>query len=288
MAVKKKKLFENRVIGVMPVMRTKGNLRDGHDSQFINEGATHRYCVPISGNTNSLIDPLQDYENPARLLFAKELAIDDAQLNVRAKDCYWKKRQVILSKDGKDLDLNTIDGLVEWLILQTNTELVAPSWDERFDSGTYKYCLVDKEAVDHSNAKKTDVKIEAYEAFGKLRTSKSRMYDFLLINWLDGKSTTKPSKNFTEEQLLTEIGTIVESKPNMFLDMISDEDYDIKVLIQKAVICKSIRRIKGKYGITGSETIGNLQQMIDYLDPKGRNQEDYLKVTQEVEASKND
>jgi len=262
-------------VKVEPIKRTSDWLPDNSDSAFMNSGAKIEYVVPRYARSGQLIDPLEDLTESEKDKVAKELGFknaDDLNINKKEKENFWINRTVWIDKNGKFLDLSNVGDFISYKILEVNLETIAPSFTERYDKGTYKFALVFEGEEDKLKNVKIDNKKDAYMLFGKIDGSAKKMSDFLWIYYLTDREAKRIPNNPGIDYLRGEIGRIIEEKTGAFLSIMTDPDFDTKVLIQKAVNNGLIHRDGMSFTVFGEPTSKNsLDGLIAYLKDERNN-----------------
>jgi len=274
-------------VRVEPVKRSSDWLLPESDSAFMNTGAKIEYVVPNSLRTGALIDPLADLTDEQRDRVAKELGFKDGRdLNVnKPKDNYWINRSVILDRNGKYLNLANVSDYIAYKILRSCKDDIAPSFEERYNKGTFKFALVSEDEESKIKTSKVDIKKEAYMLFGKIDGSAKKMANFLWIYYLTDKEAKRPPNNPNIEYCKTEIGRIIEEKTGVFLSIMSDPEFETKALIQKAINNGFIHRNGMTFTIFGESSSKNtLEGLIEYLKDE-RNNNIRLSIISKLETS---
>ena len=256
-------------VKVMPIKRSSDWLSENADSLFMNTGAKVEYVTPRLQRSGTLVDPLADLTEDQKLIVAKQLGFKDTDgLNVmkKEKENFWINRAVSLDKNGIFLDLSSISDFINYKILEVNGESIAPSWEERYNKGTFKFALVFEEEESKMKNLKIDTKKEAYILFGKIDGSVKKLSDVLWIHYLTNKEGKRLPLNPTLEYLRGEVGRIIEERPGEFMSIVSDTNFETKALIQKAINLGLIQRDGQMFRIFGEDTSKNtLDGLIDFL-----------------------
>lgn len=257
------------VVKIMPIKRSSDWLTDEADSAFMNTGAKREYVVPRSARTNALIDPLSDLTLEQKEQVAKQLGMKNADdLNVMRpqKENFWINRPVAIDKNGLFLDLSNVSDFIRYKILEVNGEYIAPSWEERYNKGTYKFAIVFEDEEAKIKNLKIDTKKEAWMMFGKIDGSIKKMTDFLWIYYLLNKDGKRLPNNPSLEYLKSEVGRIIEERPGEFMSILSDPNFETKALIQKSINIGLIQRDGLMFKIFGESSSANtLDGLIGYL-----------------------
>ena len=227
---------------VIKLIKRKGSWLEDINPLHVNlnmaEGAKIKLCVPINPSTNKLVDPLGpdvlDFTFIQRQEFAKKLAIKEEDLNIHNPKNFWLDKEVALTKEVKPVDISTIDGLINYAVLKANKRYIAPSWEERFNSGEYKFAIVSEDEqiktanVSHETTKK------AWILYGRIDSSVEAMVDFMNIYHLTKKTNPNINNSHGIDYLRSEVGKVVEKDAGGFVDVLDDDDYEYKLVIYKA------------------------------------------------------
>lgn len=277
--------LRKKKVKIDPIRRKGGWVPEDHDSAFMNEGAVMGIVVPVLKG-DILVDPLIGFTKNDRELLAKDLGLeDDREFNVHSKKNYWRGNTVNVNRDGLNLDLSLLSDFVQYLILKAASEQVSPTWADRFDKGTCKFAIVEQGEEIKSEVLKIDDKKKAFKLFDRIDHSVEKMKDFLYVYYLHKKEyhSKRPPTDASLEWLKKEVGGILEDDLHVFLQILSDKRYDVKLLVQKAVNCGALLRDRHLYFVPGADKpIGVLEELIDYIDDP-RNQEFEMKLMQQIE-----
>ncbi len=169
---------------VRPIRRKGAWVGPDHDSAFMNDGAKMGIVVPVLAG-NVLRNPMPEFTSKDIKLLAEELGLEDVQrLNIHVPKSYWRGKTVTLDRNGLHLHLEKVNDLVNFLILRSDSERIAPSWTVRFDRGTYKFALVEEGEELQDKVSNLEEKKNAYILFGKMDSSIDKMKDFLYVYYL--------------------------------------------------------------------------------------------------------
>jgi len=259
----------NGIVKVLPIRRSSDWLPENSDSAFMNTGARIEYVVPRDRNTGQLVDPFGDLSNDQKNLVAKELGYkDSSDLNINKveKDNFWINKPVLIDKNGKFLDLSNVGDFINYKILEINLDFIAPTWEERYNKGTYKFALVFEEEESKLKNVKIDVKKEAYMEFGKVDGSIKKLSDLLWIYYLTDKEAKRLPFDANLDYLRGEVGRLVEEHPGTFLSIVTDPLFSTKALIQKAINVGLISRDGMTFKVFGEDSSKNtLDGLINFL-----------------------
>ena len=271
-------------VALKPVVREGGWLPKGHDGEFMFTMATAEFCVPRDIRRGGRLAQVLNEEEEQ--LIGEKLG---ANLSINRQDsenffCIDKRSRVKVikkhdfDKEGMVLDLSDALDYLHYKILLANRDIIAPSWEERYNKPSYRFVLVDKdqEAIEH--IKKGSLKAKAYEHYAAIKDSHQRMTKFLTV--YGQRPLKEVSVDFLQSQLLN----IIESNVNGYLTIANDPDYDNKLLIDDAVRVGALTKIgKTKYMLPGGDVIGSTtNEAIEYLTDK-RNSEVAAKIRAQIE-----
>jgi hypothetical protein len=271
---------KTKKIKVVPIERRGNwlsNINKDHDGTFMYSGTVARYCLPFDKVTRQLVDPFPSTEQ--REDIERALSFNKGDLSIYKKeDNFWKTFEIKIDKRGLVLNLEEPMDYVRYLVLFSNTSLVAPTWETRLDKGTYRFVLVDMDQEVKERAKKANSQKEAYKKLGQMEGSLDTMVNFLTVY---GKT---PPRESSRDFLISEIDKVIENDINGFFVVVNDEDFELKLLISKGVsIGAIVKPTKTRYELPGGDLIGNsLQAAVDYFKSP-ENQENYLVLKNRVD-----
>jgi len=216
-----------------------------HEAYNLFGNSTRDYLVPVDPQGN-LHNPFECAEEQAWL----EKALD-LDLNYhKSENNYWHTAYVSLGKIDKHIDLSNPKQYLDYLIAKSNKLYVAPSIAHQKKKATYKYVIVAENAEVKATASKANLRIEAYKFLGKIEEDKQEMLDFLKVY---GKKVSSVSK---VEFLVGELEKIITEDLEGFLEIAGDKDnYEIKLLIAKAVEAGAVNKDRRKYHLPGGDPL---------------------------------
>lgn len=271
-------VLKNKKIKVTPIRRDTGYLPEGHDGDFLFTGCEIGIDLRRDPSTNRLISILTAEEQE---LFEKTFNYEPGHLSFYKKNSeFWTKTmRVKLSKDGITLDLSDPMDYLKYKILQVAKQ-VAPSWEDRYKSGEYKFALVDEDEEVKSTVSRSELNSKAYRLFGKIEDSVEDMQNVLRVY---GKKSSSVKKDF----LQAEIQKLIDKDIKEFIKIIEDPSFKTKVLIDKALQVRAIDRTsKGGYALPGGDELGrNLAETVEFLESP-RYQDILLKIKAQIDNSK--
>ncbi len=193
------------------------------------DGAVTSLCVPILRSTGSYKNVLTNEEKE---YLEKVLGLDYNALSVYKKeDNYWDNYRVSLTKEGIHLDLSNPEDFIRYKVLLANSEIVAPSVQERLDrpKATYQFEIVRETEETSIENIKMDATMASYKEFGKIENDLDTMR--VLVELLDGRPYASGTKS---DFLRARINTLIQSDPRMFLKSITDPLLHTKVIIRRS------------------------------------------------------
>lgn len=258
-----------------------------HVGYYRYDGTKVSWVLPQSRSTHNLYQILSPDE---RTFFEEALDLD---LNIYKKeDNFWHTFRVELEKNetfmqfGLEFDLSEPMQNLKWRLWKT-APFVAPSWEDRYESGEYILALVDSDYQEVQRANKSTKNIRAYKHLGKIEGSQTRLYDFLSIYSLQNPKAKRPDAEATTEVMVGQAQEIIDNDIAGYLAIADDPNYDMKLLIHRAIGAEAIvKKYTSKdYSTPEGKHIGNsLDQVVKNLtDPDY--QEDYLRIKAVVSAT---
>ena len=222
--------------------------------------------VPYNIDQGRYIDPLTPEE---RQWFESEesgLGLSKNDMSVLKKGNYWTNFTVSLTRNGTTIDKGDPVGYLKWKFLLCLPQ-VAPSWEKRFDSASYKFALVSEDQVFHERAKKSDLNKAAHRFFGKIDSSADKMITFLQM-YMDRhniKGRVIPS-NASRDFLVSEIDKLIEENIVGFLEVADDPNYAGREFIYRALKAGHIvKKGKAQYSILGDDEKFNFTELLEYF-----------------------
>lgn len=279
--------LQEKKVKLVAVPRDGGMITDkDHVGYYRYDGTKISWILPISRSRRTLYPLLNAAEKE---FFEKELDID---LNIYKKtDNFWHKFRVEIEKSenfmkfGQELDLSDPMDNLKYRLWKT-CPFVAPSWEERFESGEYILAIVDSDYQEAQKGVKATKNIKAYKHLGKIEGSHTKLYDFLTIYSLVHPKGKRPNIDAPLEALISQAQELIENDINGYLEIAEDTDYDMKLLIHRAIGTEVINKkwnTKEYYTPEGKLLGTNLEQVCKNLrDPDY--QDDYMRIKAAVSA----
>lgn len=271
----------NKIIVIKPILRD-GALFDKPIGFF--KGAAMTLDLPINPVRKCRVNIFKSDEE--QTWFEKKLSVPTGTLSTYDRDNkYWNEFLVRIPADGFTLNLANVTDFLSYRVLLANETLIAPSWGQRTDDGRYRFALVESGFEDVEINTKKDRMKKAYIAFGKIEDSADKMIDILNVLGKKIKNKSSVSMDF----LKAEINRIIDDPSTIesFISILEDNDFEYRVLIDKALNAKAIYRIdKNGYRLPkGEEAIADdTKEMIDWLkNPKNSIKVETIKA--QIEAT---
>lgn len=269
----------NKKIRVTANIKPTSFIKDtNHVASFLAPGANNTYPTPYLRNgqfANVLTDEEKSFFEDKDV---SGLSFDKGDLSVYKKnDNFWKMFSVTLNKDDVILDLSTFTDYVKWKVLSLYKDEIASSKESLKYKVTYKYLMVDMDEEVNDEAMEADLEERAYGLLAELKNDRPKMISYLRVA---GK---KPSDTSTDNFLITQIRNIIKSgKKGMleFVNTITDPDFGLKVMIEKAVRAKAVIKNRNKYSLPEGDTIAvSTTDLVRYL--KDSKNQDVLMLIEE-------
>lgn len=194
------------------------------------DGTTDSLCVPMLRSTGAYKNILTNAEKD---FLEEALGLDYNALSVYKKENnYWDNYRVqIPVKEGLHLNLADPEDYIKYKVLIANTDLVAPSVQDRMErpKATYLYEIVRKDEEMSLENAKMDATMRSYKEFGKIEEDFDTMR--VLVELLDGRPYSQTEK---PEFLRSRINTLIQTDAKAFLNAITDPLLHSKVILRRA------------------------------------------------------
>jgi hypothetical protein len=260
-----------------------------HVAYFQIEGAKNWFQLPKAergGYANPF--PLGDEE---KQFFEKELDID---LSIhKKKDNFWHTFFVKVIKDynlmheGYKFDLSDPMDNLRYRVTKMQA-FVAPSWEDRFNKGEYKFALVD-EGYEEAQELDAGAKMaEAYTKYGEIRNSIPKLKNILGVYFLEKNEMKFVPEDASLEFLQKEVNKVVKDETDLFIKIVNDPASKIKTLINSSIRAGSIiKEARNKYMVVGENVSYSYKELVNYLAGAEKTKEDiYLKLVAQAKDIK--
>jgi len=284
----KKGFLKNKVVYLKPVPRKGKMINDpAHSAYFMHDVAFVYFVLPSERDRPVLKNPFDSTEE--KEYFEKELDVD---LNpYKRQENFWNSFRVKFQKtpmsmhNGLKLDLSDPIDSLRWRVLRLCPE-VSPDWEMRERKPSYRFALVDSDYEDIKAGSELDLIEEMFTFYGEIKNSPVKMRSFLEVYFMTNKKLQEVPDEADKAFLQREIKVAMEDKDG-FLKTSRDENYDLKLLILKAIKRGAIEK-KGvnRYDIIGDTSNWTLVELVNYLKKLKETTDDvYLKLEAQTKMS---
>jgi len=196
------------------------------------------------------------------------MSLEEDSLSVYKKtNNFWDTIDIKLTKEGLNLDLEDPTDFCKVKVLQSYPDLIAGSLTEYSNNpkSTQKFVLEWPDEKSVTFNKTMDVQMEAFMAFGKIESSESALRDLLSMYGI------KVAEDSSKEWIREQAGMKVKTDPKGFLAIIADPNYNIKILLKKALAAGAIKVNGGLYqtvdgiNLSSPNVIPNLPNVLNFL-----------------------
>lgn len=287
-------------VHVKPILRKGVWLPEGHSGHFMYDNTQIGIMVPIDSLTGKLKNPLTPEEQE---FFETKAGLDfkPGDLNPYKKDSFWENFKITVRKadsivDDKTilmtLDLSNPLQYLQYKIMLANSQpdggLVAPSWEQREYSGTYRVALVHEGQQNMDKAKKADKMKLAYKYLSKIDSSNEAMFDFLTVYYLENAKSKRPSQDSSKDYYYSEIQDLIDNDLDGVVGIIEDaNNYDYKLLVHRGLKINALKMVGGtRIETVDGIPVGNsLYQAVQWFKDD-RHQDEYLRLKNQIELAK--
>ena len=203
---------------------------------------------------------------------------------------FWKGANrfvVAVDKTGMILNLSDpMDGL-KYRVLKANRQTVAPNWNVRNSPG-FKYVLIEDGAQIEERLKDSELRRKADKFLGSISNSRKSMKDLLRVYYSKFGSIKQVPESAKPEFYEAEIDKLItdpKTLPNL-VSILDDPFYIMKLFIEDALSVGALTKpSKNTYSITGTDEEFTQMELIEYLNPKGKHQDTYLKIKEQIKIA---
>ncbi|NPV12681.1 MAG: hypothetical protein HPY57_12920 [Ignavibacteria bacterium] len=293
------RLPKGKKIMVYPVIHEGSWLPKGHSGTWQYSGTTFSLTAPIDVHTGRIKDVLtpeerEFFEDPS-FYYEHGFNFQPGDLSPLKEDNnFWVTFEYTIRKPvdvvDEDTLLDTLDlskGLdyLKYALCRSFSNRFGPvamSYENRYDSPLKKIYLTEDVEKFSKLSKAAIVKTECYTKLKEMSNSKDKLYEFLMIAWLEGINGAKPSFDDPTEFLITKVEELINKDPFEFMEIINN-NYEDKALIYKGI----------KYGILdfnrsgiftkeGQYLGGSVKEAIAYLNDI-KNKDLLIRITAEID-----
>lgn len=279
-----------------PTPRTGQMVDDpNHKMYFMMEDAIIEWKLPLNEKNGQLHDP---FASPEERKFFEEVLDTDLNIFNKTNNFWWNfKVQVTktpnLIEDGIVFDLSDPMQNLKVKILKLQED-IAPNWSQRKRRPKYKWVLVDEtqEFVDKSS--EADKLADAYAHFATIKNSESKMIEFLKIFGSTNNLGKRVPKDAKIEFLKAEVSGIIENRLDAYLEIVRSEDYNFRVMLEKAVEVGAIEQRHNTYVLPGGDSInpidatykGTISELRAWSNPAHDGYEKYSTIKARIDAAR--
>lgn len=275
----------DKIIKIKPLVKTNSFITEANkDGATLFEGAKQEFLLPnnADGSWVAILDKEeQKYFEEQLGLSPNALTFNVTNKEQRNKS-FWKNFGLKITSEGITLNLaNPLDNL-KWRIAKVSTKKIAPSWSEKDARGEYRFVILEEDVTNKETLNKTNLVKTAWIEYGKIEQNNAKMCNVLRL--MDRR--VAPDKENNTEFLQASLSDIISSNPKHFIDIVKDEDMDLKNFIDDCVQAGLIKRVaKHTYKFPeGDEkyTMDTLAVFLKDLENEFR----YTKLKQQLKNSK--
>lgn len=272
---------------------------DRKKAPFMYPKAKRSYTVPNDrlGNIVRVLDNTKEEKSYYTAEFPNEKLTEeeyigrliDRDLSIYKKEVngevnFWKRDKlatVKITTEVLELDLSSPIHYLHWKILLSNNRLIAPSEGYLIENflPSYEYVIVDKQEVKKRQDAKDEIKKKAMLEYFKIESNVELLTNLIRVQ---GKVPVDNKK----ETIQNEVFQLVDTEPKEFLNIISDEQFEVKILLIDAVKYGAIRKTGiDMYELASGIPIGNKRETLGYLN-EPENLPIIEKIKHQIKSSK--
>lgn len=268
MGENKKFTLPNETVKVRFIKRKSGIAADVSDNHIISggmlEGSYRKFPVPML-RSGALKNVLTSEEK--EFFEGKNGPYEGQSLSMYSK--FWDDKYVTLEKLGITLNLSVAREYLNYKILLGWSSVIAPSLKVFKESPSlgYQFYLERDGEETLLKAKSLGITKLAWKNFNKIEDNREVLSAVIFL--MTGK---KIAGNATLEYLNTETEKLVDSKAEKFNNLITDSQFETKVLIANAERAGIIKKVKGAYetkdglAITEKGQPATVQNVVNFLN----------------------
>lgn len=243
---------------------------DADSMSFLFDGMTKNYGSPVdskSGNIKPIFDNTvkwktdqYDDEVTEQTFFERML---DSNFSPYSKDSILigdARTEIELTNGNVTLDLSDPWEYVKWKVALANDKVIARSFDERHDSVSFMFCIVDQSEIKSKEKQGFKLKAQAYAKYAELSRDENS-----LAAYIKSLGTKRLPASYDMEYLETVIGRDLEDNPELFLETVNHKYFEMKVMIYDAVDKGALLKRGDKYSLDTGLDLGDIGKTIAYL-----------------------
>ncbi len=224
--------LKNEKVSVLFIPRESSLVKDPKHILYggLAEGATISLTVPMLESSKTFINVLTNSE---KVFLENIMGLEPNALSVYlTKNNFWDNYCIRLNKNKTVLDLSVPYDYIKYKVLLANKDVVAPSVKVLTASpkATYKFVIVAENEENNKAAQQLSETQIAYKALGKIEDDIEKLR-FIVSTLTNKPLSVKTTKSFLEG----EIYKIIQTMPRMFVDIVKDELFETKLLINQAI-----------------------------------------------------
>jgi hypothetical protein len=299
--------LEDRKLKVKPVEsngKWNGLLVAGQERKkepFLFNKVKRSYQVPLhtaaqGGGVRQILDNqkrvlIKKYESShpdgmtEQEFFEKELGVENLNPRLKKEDNFWrmdKRGRVTMTREGLTLNLNNAIDMLRYKILMANKRKVAPSYEERGNSLSYEFMIVNEDKMTTKRLEDAELQADAFAKFTELTKDTKKM-----IGFMKALGHTLPA-NYDNRWLKAEVLNVLQADSKNFLRIVNDPLFKEKIFVQEAIDAGALKKWnKNRYTTDGGVELGDLNSTINWLND-GDNQEARLRIKTQIEQAKRD
>jgi hypothetical protein len=260
--------LKNTRVVIQPVIR-KGSswledIHPQHSGAFLFEGSRIRLQgIPYDVFNQKYVDPLTPEEK--EFFYKSDLMIEEGTLSIHAKNCFWHDFVFDLTREPIVLDLSDPMDYLKYKYVLSYKDLVASSWEERFNKGTYKFAVRnrDQEAVEKID--KINRQIAVMQKFIEIKAYPSKLASVLMLYYFKN-GVTRNLNNVSPNHILVELSELIDKHPDEFYEIFTDKYFSTKLLIYQGILKGAIHKKGHTYTSNLFEGNMKLNDLIDFLE----------------------
>jgi len=232
------KLPEKKVI-VRYIRRKTGMASNVDDKHVISggmlNGSTRKYCTPLTRQKtikNVLTSDEKEY-------LEKTMGIE---LSVYKNIDFWATRTVSLRKGDNYLDLTNPVDYIDYKILLSNTKHIVVGLENANNDLNYNFVIIEQGEEGKVKRNQFSTKKEAFKLYSKIEDSQETLRS--IVKLVENKAISKTADILW---LQGQVESIIENKPEQFVSLLRDVNYEIKLLISNAEDAEVIVRKNRRY-----------------------------------------
>lgn len=250
-AEQKKKFLPNKEVWLKPVPGKDLTMikadKNFSAHSFMYEGAIVEKWLTMDDRGN-YFDPFDSEEE--REFFEKETG-RNLSLNWRDTTCAWNT-----SKDGIKLrfnadekfkkfgyrfNLNNVYDNLAYKVARRQRD-IAHSLKEAKEKSHFVFYLSDGAEENNQKRDEFNMNSKIYMEFGSMQNSKDKMKEFLELYYVTNKEPKEVPEGVSDDALKNEIQTLIDNFPTKVVNVLNDEDKEIKIFMLKGIKAGAIEK----------------------------------------------